>query len=183
MPTLYHLYSQVFCFNNSRTVANNSLSRIILLMINWLKILFFSLSLIGSSYYFSLTFKELLADPNFFLNLSLNAYIPVIKVIGSLYLLSVSFGLLVTLSPAVYPKLFVFILAALPIIFTSGSMEIGVTAALVLFLIFLFGTWEIRNQLRSYFNFNPRLIFSSSLHLMLTLLNIYIAVLFYFSYT
>ena len=35
-------------------------------MINWLKILFFSLALIGSSYYFSLTFKELLADPNFF---------------------------------------------------------------------------------------------------------------------
>lgn len=148
----------------------------------WIKVIFFSLLVVLSTYFFALNLRDLLLNPSFMVSLNMDAYYPLIKVTLSFYLLSCAFALLVTLSPAVYSKLVTFLIASSSFYLVFDRFNASIYA-LALFVIFLVVTWEIRNQLKSYFNFNPRIIFSSSLHLQSTLLVVFVSVAFFFRFS
>ena len=151
-------------------------------MIKWLKVIFFTLSLILSSYFFILNTKQILDNPTLLLSLNLPSFIPFLLLILSIYLLSISFALLATLSPGIYSKVGAYLLAASIPVVLEPSLEKGLLGGLFLLLIFLFGTWEIRNQINAYFHFTPRIVYSSSLRLLVTLLVIFVSLGYFVAY-
>lgn len=151
-------------------------------MLKWFKVLFFTLLLILSSYFFVLNTKQILDNPTLLLSLSLQSYLPFLLLILSIYLLSISFAMLTTLSPGIYTKVGAYLLSASVPVVLQPSLEKGLLGGLFLLLIFLFGTWEIRNQINAYFHFTPRVVYSSSLRLLTTLLVIFVSLGYFISY-
>lgn len=151
-------------------------------MLKWFKVLFFTILLILSSYFFVLNTKQILDNPTLLLSLSLQSAIPFLLLVLSIYLLSISFAILTTLSPGIYTKVGAYLLSASIPVVLQPSLEKGLLGGLFLLGIFLFGTWEIRNQINAYFHFTPRIVYSSSLRLLTTLLVTYVSLGYFISY-
>lgn len=151
-------------------------------MLKWLKVVSFTLILISSTYFLSLNLKKIFEAPNFLFSLKFDSYLSFLWLILGVYFVAGSFALVVTLSPGIYSKIASFILSSLSVFLVFEDPLFSMIAASLLFVVFLFGTWEIRNQIVSYFHFNPKVIFSSSLHPFTTLLTIILSVGFFFSY-
>lgn len=151
-------------------------------MLGWIKISFFSILVIIANFYLFSNIQVLLNEPNFIYSLKLESLYPILYVVLSLYLLCLSFCIMSTLLPKVHLKIITCAVASLvPFIFfpvISTALIVG----LVQLMVFLVGIWEIRNHIRSYFHFSPRLMFSSSLHSLLNMLVIFVSCLFFLSY-
>lgn len=151
-------------------------------MLKWLKVFLFTSLLILSSYFFVLNTKQILDNPNILLSLNLASYIPFLLLILSIYLLSISFAMLATLTPGIYTKVGAYLLSASVPALLQPSLERGLLGGVFLLAIFLFGTWEIRNQINSYFHFAPRVVYSSSLRFLATLLVIFVSLGYLLTY-
>lgn len=152
-------------------------------MFIWLKIAIFSLILILSDFYFYHNVVQILANPDFIYSLELENLYPVIFLTLSIYLLSSAFSLVATLFPKTSFKIILSLLASLiPFIFFP-KVELALGIGLAQGAILLLSVWDIRSHLRSYFHFNPRLIFSGSLHSLANLLAVLVAGIFFFSYS
>lgn len=147
------------------------------------KTIVLSLLLIGASFLFFVSLKNLLLNSDFILSLSFGSYRPLIYLVATLYFFSLCYAWLVWTSPAIRPKLIVFTLASLTSLAVFQDIALSLILSAFLFFILILSGWGIINRLRTLLSLNSKSVLSSALYVFFSLLNIYVSVTFFFVYS
>lgn len=142
-----------------------------------------TLLLIGASLTFFVSLKNLLLNSDFVLSLSFDSYRPLIYLISTLYFFSLGYAFLVWTSPAIRPKLVVFIIASLTTVAVFQNIALSLVLSAFLFLIFILSGWGIIKRLRTLLSLNSKTVQSSALYVFFSFLNLYVSLVFFFVYS
>lgn len=142
-----------------------------------------TLLLVLSCFLFFVSLKNLLLNSDFVFSLSFGSYQPLIHLIFSLYLLSLSYAILILTSPAIRPKLIVFTLASLTSLAVFQDVALSLVLSAFLFLILILSGWGIISRLRGLLSLNSKSVLSTSLYIFFSLLNLYVSITFFFIYS